>query len=203
MVEENPREPTSPQSFLAVLAASSGEDSLARPAIRSDQVQSKLLHHRRVSCWLQPMRQANLQQAHAFRSSLTRRAMDMDEATTDSAGATASLKREQAFWDEHVPSFDEWRHQYETPPDANTAAMLDAVEPLDGRTVVDFACGGGVTSAWLAARGAKVTGLDISPVSVRAAAEYCQAVGLDASFVAADLASADLPVDCFDRIIGR
>ena len=114
----------------------------------------------------------------------------------------AGTEREQAFWDEHVPSFDEWRREYESPPDPNTAAMLDALEPLDGCTVLDFACGAGVTSARLAARGATVTGLDISPMSIQAASEYCRAVGLDSTFVVGDLESADLPTDRFDRIAG-
>jgi SAM-dependent methyltransferase len=80
--------------------------------------------------------------------------------------ATAISGREQAFWDEHVPPLEQAISEYRRGPDPNTALMLDALEPLEGRRVLDFACGAGLTSAWLAARGASVTGIDISAASV-------------------------------------
>jgi 2-polyprenyl-3-methyl-5-hydroxy-6-metoxy-1,4-benzoquinol methylase len=111
--------------------------------------------------------------------------------------------RERVFWDEHVPSLDACLAEYRSGPDAFTRAMLDAVEPLAGATVLDFACGVGVTTAWAAARGATVTGIDVSPQSITRARELCDAVGVKAWFVAGTLDTPELAGAVFGRIIGR
>lgn len=113
------------------------------------------------------------------------------------------LTREATFWDEHTPAVEECIREYHKGPDANTVAMLDAVEPLEGNRVLDFACGAGVTSAWLAARGAIVTGLDLSAASTARAAEFCRCVGLDVTFLTGRAESAALGDLVFDRIVGR
>jgi ubiquinone/menaquinone biosynthesis C-methylase UbiE len=110
---------------------------------------------------------------------------------------------EREFWDGHVPTLEESLGQYRDGPDPNTALMLDAVEPLAGARVLDFACGMGVTSAWLSDRGALVTGLDVSPNSTARAAELCREVGANATFVTGALDSPELASATFDRIVGR
>jgi SAM-dependent methyltransferase len=116
--------------------------------------------------------------------------------------AAAAARREQAFWDEHVPAVEDVVAAYRRGPDPNTALMLDAVEPVAGRAVLDFACGAGLTSAWLAARGAVVTGIDISPASVRRAHEVLDHLRLNAHFVVGDVGDA-LAGETFDRVVGR
>jgi SAM-dependent methyltransferase len=111
--------------------------------------------------------------------------------------------RERDFWDRHVPRIDECLRQYRAGPDPNTAIMLDALEPLEGKRVLDYACGVGVMSAWLADRGATVVGMDLSPVSASRAAEFCDQVGANATFVAGDDLSEDALPGLFDRIVGR
>jgi SAM-dependent methyltransferase len=110
--------------------------------------------------------------------------------------------RERAFWDEHVPSLDHCIAEYRAGPDPNTKLMLDALEPLAGARVLDFACGTGVVSAWLADRGASVTGIDLSASSIDRARELLDHLGARASFVAGALAelARESP---FDRIAGR
>lgn len=110
--------------------------------------------------------------------------------------------RERAFWDEHAASVDRGLREYAAGPDVITAAMLDALEPLAGARTLDFACGTGVTSAWLADRGATVIGIDLSPESTARAAELCRAVGVDAGFVTGSLES-QFELGTFDRIAGR
>lgn len=118
------------------------------------------------------------------------------------SGNAGAEGREEAFWDEHVASLADCLAEYEAGPDAQTNAALDALLPLSGCRVLDFACGSGVTSAWLAARGAEVVGLDVSSESIARAREVCENIGLRARFVAAALES--LPEDePFDRIFGR
>lgn len=112
-------------------------------------------------------------------------------------------RREEKFWDEHVPTLDESLREHAAGPDPNSALLLDALEPLEERHVLDFACGTGVVTAWLAERGAHVTGLDISSRSVERARELCEAVGTRATFVTGELGEVDLGRQTFDRIAGR
>ncbi len=109
--------------------------------------------------------------------------------------------RERDFWGHHIPSLDACLADYKSGPDANTEAMLRAVEPVAGARILDFACGGGVTSAWLAARGADVVGVDLSPASVARAREVVDALGLRATFVVSVEEADDLGP--FDAVVGR
>ena len=111
--------------------------------------------------------------------------------------------REKDFWGHHMESLDEVVSMYRQGPDPNTEAMLRAIEPVAGAKVLDFACGTGATSAWLAARGADVLGLDITPASTQRAAELCDAVGVKAEFRAGDLAEVHGDLPQFDAVIGR
>lgn len=117
-------------------------------------------------------------------------------------GTTGAEGREQAFWDEHVASLADCVDEYEFGPDAHTTAALDALEPLSGCRVLDFACGPGVTSAWLATRGAEVVGMDVSARSIERAGELCGRLGLPARFVATSLDSFGEGTT-FDGIFGR
>ncbi len=110
---------------------------------------------------------------------------------------------EREFWDSKVPTLEACLKHYREGPDPNTALMLDAVEPLAGARVLDFACGAGVTSAWLSDRGAIVTGVDLSPKSTARAAELATALGANATFVTGELDSPELASTAFDRVVGR
>lgn len=110
--------------------------------------------------------------------------------------------REQDFWGHHLPSVEECVAKFHAGPDPNTAAMLEAVEPVSGARVLDFACGAGVVTAWLAARGADVVGLDLSPESVERSQEVLRRLGLRATFVTGVLEEAD-GLGVFDAIVGR
>ena len=111
-------------------------------------------------------------------------------------------RREKDFWGHHIPSLEECLSHYAAGPDPNTEAMLRAVEPVRDAAVLDFACGGGVVTAWLAARGASVVGLDLSPDAVRRAQELLEALELEARFVATPLEDAG-DLGTFDAIVGR
>ena len=109
--------------------------------------------------------------------------------------------RERDFWGHHIPSLETCLGEYEAGPDLNTEAMLRAVEPVAGARILDFACGGGVTSAWLSARGARVVGVDLSPESLDRARQVHTALGLEAAFVIS-LEEAD-SLGPFDAVVGR
>ena len=109
--------------------------------------------------------------------------------------------RESDFWGHHIPDLAECLAEYHAGPDPNTEAMLRAVEPVAGTRVLDFACGGGVTSAWLARRGAEVVGVDLSPHSLARAREVHEALALKATFVPTlEEAGAG---GLFDAMVGR
>ncbi|HUA11762.1 MAG TPA: class I SAM-dependent methyltransferase [Solirubrobacteraceae bacterium] len=112
-------------------------------------------------------------------------------------------EREKAFWDEHVPRLAYCVKEYEAGPDPNTAAMLDALEPLAGKRVLDFACGSGITACFLAARGARVVGIDISPASIEQARELAAHAGLDVDFVAGELTVDTFAPETFDAVAGH
>lgn len=113
------------------------------------------------------------------------------------------LVRERDFWDHAVPTLSESIAEYEAGPDKNTALMLDAVRPEANPTILDFGSGSGVTSCWLAARGARVTGVDLSPNSVRLAAALAAHLGLDIRFLMADIERLDFGNDPYDGLVGR
>jgi SAM-dependent methyltransferase len=112
------------------------------------------------------------------------------------------VSREQDFWGHHIPSVGECITEYHAGPDANTEAMLRAIEPVRGAWVLDFACGTGVVSAWLAGRGAEVVGLDPSPDAIAVAEEVCNTLALPVTFVSQTIEEATDLGD-FDAVVGR
>lgn len=112
------------------------------------------------------------------------------------------VRREQDFWGHHIPRAEECLVAFHGGPDANTEAMLAAVEPVRGARVLDFACGTGVVSAWLASRGAQVIGLDPSPDAVAVAEEVCRTLSLPVRFVSKTVEDAP-DLGLFDAIVGR
>jgi len=120
-----------------------------------------------------------------------------------SGGAPPRDAHEAVPWDAHVPSIEECLRVYEAGPDANTAAMLAAVGPLEGMRVLDFSCGAGVTSCFLAQRGATVTALDISPASIERARQLARRLGFSLELIAGELTRSTFPPRSFDAVIGR
>lgn len=116
----------------------------------------------------------------------------------------ARLAHERHFWDHHVLPLDYCLEEYRRGPDPNTATLLDALEPLEGRRVLDFACGAGVLTAWLAARGADVTGIDLSQSALERAHQLLDGLGLHARLLAEDVGQLrERGEPAFDRITGR
>src|SRR5438034_418000 len=69
-------------------------------------------------------------------------------------------------WDTYAAEYGQWiaqREPVEVAAGSIFARMLELLGDLAGREVLDAACGEGYFSRVLAARGARVTGLDLSP----------------------------------------
>jgi SAM-dependent methyltransferase len=84
------------------------------------------------------------------------------------------MQRAANPWDEHAEEFDQWaakREQAGVVGNAITACLLDLLGDVAGRDVLDACCGNGFLARLLAAHGAHVTGLDLSPRLIALARE--------------------------------
>jgi len=86
--------------------------------------------------------------------------------------------------------------------DREKRAVLDALGPVEDRTVLEIACGTGRFTATLAARGAEIVGLDISAAMLRQGRERAQAAGVDdrLEYLRGDAARLPFPDDHFDAV---
>ncbi len=74
--------------------------------------------------------------------------------------------------------------------------------PVEGKAVLDIGCGGGLLAEKFAGAGAVVTGIDLSPVAIKAAKEHSSEGGLDIDYrVAAPSGIAAENRERFDIIV--
>ncbi len=71
-----------------------------------------------------------------------------------------------------------------------------------GKRILEYGCGPGSQAFDLARRGAKVTGIDISPVAIDIAREQARADGLDITFEVMDAEQTTFPDASFDLVVG-
>src|ERR671936_1815404 len=77
-------------------------------------------------------------------------------------------------WDDYAAEYGQFiarREQADLERDAILCRMLDLLGDLTGREVLDAGCGEGYLARVLAARGARVTGLDLAPSLIARARE--------------------------------
>ncbi|RCU46339.1 methyltransferase domain-containing protein [Haloplanus salinus] len=81
-------------------------------------------------------------------------------------------------------------------------AVLDALNPLDDRTVLEIACGTGRFTVMLAERGADIVGLDISSAMMSEGRKKARAAGVAdrIEFIRGDAARLPFPDDHFDTV---
>ncbi|WP_226012344.1 class I SAM-dependent methyltransferase [Halomicrobium salinisoli] len=82
-------------------------------------------------------------------------------------------------------------------------AVLDAIGPVDGKSVLEVACGTGRFTVMLADRGADVVGLDISGPMLHQGREKARSADLAGSveFMRGDAARLPFPDDHFDAVV--
>ncbi len=117
-------------------------------------------------------------------------------------GDAARIQRESRFWDDQLQPLEHYVEAYRCELEPYEAMLIDALEPLEGVSILDFACGAGVLSARLAARGANVLGIDIAPATIERAKELCDAVGVNAEVRCLDLEREHADLGRFDRLTG-
>ena len=81
-------------------------------------------------------------------------------------------------------------------------AALEALSPVDGRRILEVACGTGRFTTALAARGADIVGVDISEAMLEQGRVKARAAGVEESveFMQADAGGLPFPDDHFDSV---
>jgi SAM-dependent methyltransferase len=74
---------------------------------------------------------------------------------------------------------------------------------LDGKDVVELGCGTAYVSAWLARRGARPVGVDITPAQLETARAMQREFGLEFPLIEADGAETGLPDACADLVVSE
>ncbi len=82
-------------------------------------------------------------------------------------------------------------------------ALLEAVGPVEGREVLEIACGTGRFTTMLARRGADVVGLDISAAMLQQGREKARRAGVEErlEFLRGDAGRLPFPDDHFDTVV--
>ena len=80
---------------------------------------------------------------------------------------------------------------------------LQALPDVAGKDVIELGCGTAYISAWLARRGARVTGIDITPAQLATARRCNEKFGLGLEFVEAFGEDVPLPDDSFDLAVSE
>src|SRR5438034_7698608 len=80
---------------------------------------------------------------------------------------------------------------------------LDVLGDVDGLDVVELGCGTAYFSAWLAKRGARPVGVDITPAQLATARRMQAKTGIEFPLVEADAGATGLPDASFDLVVSE
>lgn len=108
------------------------------------------------------------------------------------------MEREQLFDEDYLYFYEEFLSDEQSDTEAELIWRLLELEP--GMEVLDLACGHGRIANRLAERGARVTGLDATPLFLERARADAAARGVEVDYVEGDMR--ELPWESrFDRIV--
>ena len=117
----------------------------------------------------------------------------MTTETTDPFAAFKAAQREA--WASFVPV------EITTTPPAAKLVKFAAVG--NGQRVLDVACGTGVVAVTAARRGAKVSGLDLTPVLIERARKNASIAGVEIDFIEGDAEALPYPDASFDVVLSQ
>jgi SAM-dependent methyltransferase len=78
--------------------------------------------------------------------------------------------------------------------------VIERLGPQEGNRWLDVACGTGAVSEGAAAAGARVTGVDLSPVLIETAKERAGELGLEIDYIVGDAENLELADASFDKV---
>ena len=116
------------------------------------------------------------------------RALDAD------ATPSTPTSRRPASWAQDEITWGVWEI-----PEAELSVLGDVA----GLDVVELGCGTAYFSAWLARRGARPVGVDVTPAQLETARRCMRETGLEFPLVEADAAATGLPDACLDLALSE
>ena len=84
-----------------------------------------------------------------------------------------------------------------------TESELNVLGDVGGLDVVELGCGTAYFSAWLAKRGARPVGVDVTPAQLETARRMMRETGIEFPLVEADAAETGLPDESFDLAVSE
>jgi SAM-dependent methyltransferase len=117
----------------------------------------------------------------------------------------AWLERSRAAWDTRAERWDARAEANALAPDraADLERIWTALRLAPGARVLDAGCGSGQLAIALAARGARVTGVDLSPEMIRRANSHAMARGVAVEWRTGDITHLADPLAIYDAILAR
>lgn len=128
-----------------------------------------------------------------------------DDTTPENSGAAAWLERSRTAWDARAGRWDarseENARSRDREMDLDRAWQALRLRP--GSSLLDAGCGSGQFAIAFAERGARVTGVDLSPEMIRRAREHAAACGVEVDWRVGDLTHLVDPFAVYDAIFAR
>jgi SAM-dependent methyltransferase len=116
-------------------------------------------------------------------------------ATEGADPFTKFKEAQREGWSSFVP-VEAWT----TPP---AAKLVKFAQVRPGQRVLDVACGTGVVAITAASKGAKVSGLDLTPILIERARKNAGIAAVDVEFVEGDAEALPYPDDAFDVVLSQ
>jgi SAM-dependent methyltransferase len=126
-----------------------------------------------------------------------------------SEGAMSHVERNRAVWTEYAPDFAEWAPRAWATDKFSWGVWhvpeseLRALPHVDGMDTIELGCGTAYVSAWLARRGARPVGVDITPAQLETARRMQAEFGLEFPLIEASAEDVPLPDASFDLAISE
>ncbi len=113
---------------------------------------------------------------------------------TDHHDVASDLAERRARWDERHREGD-----FEgSGPNPTLVAAMDGLRP---GSVLELGSGGGTNAVWMAAKGWRVTAVDLSPVGLAAGTARARDAGVSVEWVERDLLTWSPPHEAFDLVV--
>ncbi len=123
---------------------------------------------------------------------------------------SADAKRNRANWTRANADFTDARASRAWAAEEITWGVFDVPEAslntlgeVDGLDVVELGCGTAYVSAWLARRGARPVGVDVTPAQLATARRCQREFGIDFPLVEASAEDVPLPSESFDLAVSE
>ena len=120
--------------------------------------------------------------------------LDLESLTVSDAGFDV----EEVFDEDYLYFYESLLGEVS---DADADAIWRLLELEPGSELLDLACGHGRIASGLARRGARVTGLDATPLFLDHARAQAAAAGLPIEYMQGDMRSLPWPDESFDRVV--